>query len=302
MRAVSNVLDVRLAALLALAACASDPAPEAPFEPLASYACEGGATVVIGEERARVLDGDDALRLRGQDGAFEGDGAQVSVRPGAVTLRRGGGAAVRCEPKGAMVGEVPPVVTAAGDAPDWGLVIEPERMRLTRDDGAPLTMPTPAPRRVGRIATWTAEGGGDALEARLSPGPCRATGALPTPLNAEVTANGRYYRGCSGEPADLLAGTWDVRGEGAAITFGQDGTVGLATGCNDPRGTFEVTDDALTFGPFRQTRMACPAPIMAAEDRLLGFLRRTDGFDIGEEGEVVLLADGESLLLVRQAR
>ena len=296
-----SALNRGAVALLALAACASDPVPEAVFEPIASYACEGGASVVIGEGQARVLDGEDAFRLTRTDeeGTYRGDDATVTVRPGAVTYARAGGEAVACAPTESLAGAAPPSVVAFGRSPHWRLTIDPDRMRLTREDGGPLALPAPTPRRLGRIATWTTEEGGDALEARLSPGPCREAGALPTPLNAEVTANGRYYRGCSGDPAELLVGTWSVRGEGAAISLGADGTVGVATGCNDAATRYTVTETALAFGAFRQTRMACPGEAGWGEERVLGFLRRTDGFDVGERDELVLLAGEQTLLLTR---
>ena len=297
--ALNRRLIAPLAALAGLIACASDPAVQPPFEPLASYACEGGATVVTGETEARVLDGDDALRLdRTAPDRFAGEGAMVAVRPGAVTLERGS-ETVSCVPADALAGAVPASIEASGDAPAWTLTIDPDRMRVTRQDGAPVTVPTPTPRRVGRIATWTAEEDGLGIEARLSPGPCRQAEALPTPLNAEVTVNGRYYRGCSGDPAELLAGTWSVRGERGAVSFGVDGTLGVATGCNDVASSYEIADGRLTFGAFRQTRMACPGEAERSEERLLSFLREVDGFDVGAPGEIVLLAGGGTLRLSR---
>jgi heat shock protein HslJ len=45
-----------------------------------------------------------------------------------------------------------------------------------------------------------------------------------------------------------------------SVTFRENGTVTLATGCNDGQGFWELDGDALTVGPLRQTRKFCSDP------------------------------------------
>ena len=45
-----------------------------------------------------------------------------------------------------------------------------------------------------------------------------------------------------------------------SVTFRDNGTVTLATGCNDGQGFWELDGDELTVGPLRQTRKFCSDP------------------------------------------
>ena len=45
-----------------------------------------------------------------------------------------------------------------------------------------------------------------------------------------------------------------------SVRFRDNGTVTLATGCNDGEGFWELDGDELTVGPLRQTRKFCSEP------------------------------------------
>jgi heat shock protein HslJ len=51
-----------------------------------------------------------------------------------------------------------------------------------------------------------------------------------------------------------------VPGTDPTVTFADDGTLQVETGCNTGAGTWELRGDELTFGPLALTRRACIAP------------------------------------------
>ena len=70
-----------------------------------------------------------------------------------------------------------------------------------------------------------------------------------------------------------LIGTWPVvnvatsdaiesvlTGTKPAVTFDEDGTLKLVTGCNDAHGDWTLEDDELTVDPLRQTKKLCSDP------------------------------------------
>lgn len=102
------------------------------------------------------------------------------------------------------------------------------------------------------------------------------------------------------EPADLVGTTWRVTGtvaneavasvpaeSTASITIGDDGTVGLFTGCNSGGGDVEVGDDTITFDAIATTLQACEGPIDELERNVLAVL----------QGEVAYEITGDSLSL-----
>src|SRR5262245_38964136 len=75
------------------------------------------------------------------------------------------------------------------------------------------------------------------------------------------------------DAADLLAGRWTVHGINTGdaissviigteptITFGDEGDLQVATGCNDGRGDWELDGHEITIGPIAATRKACTDP------------------------------------------
>lgn len=76
----------------------------------------------------------------------------------------------------------------------------------------------------------------------------------------------------------------------STITFGDDGRVAVAPGCNSGGGSYTATEDTLKIGPIATTAMACPPPASDVEASVLGLL----------QGDVSYSIDGKSLVLTAQ--
>ena len=310
-RAAFNALNAG-AALFALAACASGggapdsaPLPDRPAPAAAEvtlFACEGGARVAVLEREARVLDGEAALRLPrtpSASGLAYDDGAGNAFRAegGEGMLSRDGGAPAPCRPDADEDGPALPLTARASG---WTVRVSRAAVAIETRDGV-FAGPAGQPERRGRIAQWTTSTSGGPLSVRLRPGPCSAAGALPAPYFADVEFGGSERRGCGGDPAEVLAGTWRLDGATPTLTFGEDGTLSGDTGCNRLSGTYDVAGGRLVVGPLRTTRMACPSGA-AREARMLGSLEGATGFELTREGELVLTGDAGELFLVRAGR
>ena len=88
----------------------------------------------------------------------------------------------------------------------------------------------------------------------------------------------------------------------AWLTFAADGAVSGNTGCNSLRGTAEIGDGTINFGPLATTRMACrDEGAMEQEASVLSILSGETVYGI--EGEVLTIArpdDGVALTFERR--
>ena len=81
------------------------------------------------------------------------------------------------------------------------------------------------------------------------------------------------------------------------IEFKADSSVGGQGGCNRYFSQYVLKGDSLKLGPVGATRMMCPEPQMAQEDRYFAVLDRVAGFRM-ENGKLVLLdRDGQRVLV-----
>lgn len=127
--------------------------------------------------------------------------------------------------------------------------------------------------------------------------PSDTTATTPsTPVTTDPTTTAPAPGG-DAVPADLLGVTWvfdgyftvgglqplPVADSGAGLTFQDDGTVLVDTGCNQGSGTVTFTGDTLQVGPIAVTEKAClDDDVMQIEQMLLGQLQEeqswsTDG-------------------------
>ncbi|MEM1316319.1 MAG: META domain-containing protein [Pseudomonadota bacterium] len=96
---------------------------------------------------------------------------------------------------------------------------------------------------------------------------------------------------------ETLAGEPTPEGVEIFIQFGADGAAAGSAGCNRFTGGYAESGDSLALGPFAATRMACPTPVMEAEDAFFEIVQATRGFRrdatllefIGEDGEILAL-------------
>ena len=109
----------------------------------------------------------------------------------------------------------------------------------------------------------------------------RYLAALEGTHDVDLSADRLVLTGKAGErlaykaidPASEIVGTWKVTdvyrdngihsmiaGTEPTLTFKDDGTVTLETGCNPAHGTYKLEGDRLTVGALSQTRMHCSEP------------------------------------------
>lgn len=193
-------------------------------------------------------------------------------------------------------------LTARGNEPGWVLQLTTDGAALSTQEGATGDFPLPQARGEGAdlILALAAD-----TQLRLSPVICRdSMTGMPYPLAATLERAGQSLSGCAGDPARLLAGDWrltEMAGQalpdGAEITLSvMDGQVGGKSACNRYIGAITIGGEGIGIGPLAGTRMACAQPVMAVETAYLQGLGRVSGFDIADDGGLILTADGDALL------
>jgi uncharacterized lipoprotein YbaY len=105
----------------------------------------------------------------------------------------------------------------------------------------------------------------------------------------------------------LVGTTWLARtlGEEAAapgvhstLRFASDGSVSGSGGCNRLNGSWELSGDELTFGPFAATMMMCVGDRMTQESAFLGAIQKGGTIETTDEGFVFHSNDGTSIRFV----
>jgi heat shock protein HslJ len=199
---------------------------------------------------------------------------------------------------------------ARGNEPGWLLEIGSLQMRFTSADGSvrmAAATPSPVSLNEGGGRTYTARTGANAFVAVLRDGVCRdSMSGMPHPLSVQVTAGGRSYSGCGGEPVALLQGAaWavdDIAGSTVqdrarvTIAFGSAGEVFGRAACNTYRGSYTVSGEGLAFSRLAGTMMACPPPLMSEERAFHELIVQVKRFDIAADGALMLIAaDGRKM-------
>jgi heat shock protein HslJ/uncharacterized lipoprotein YbaY len=220
------------------------------------------------------------------------------------TLAVGGEAWPECEAQRA--GGAPPAATlrARGNEPFWSVEID-RTLRLRTPDRS-VEGPAPAARIVDGVRRYDGTLDGRPISVVLRQQRCSDTmTGMPHPLSAEVQFDGRTYRGCAGEPADLLVGPeWvveDIAGgmidrSRATLSFGADGRLGGRASCNSFTATYKIGGEGLAIGKAAATRMACAPALMQQEARFLDILEQASRFEISDSGALLLIApDGRRI-------
>ncbi|TNB49628.1 META domain-containing protein [Martelella lutilitoris] len=197
--------------------------------------------------------------------------------------------------------------TAQGNEPGWRAVINGGRFLLDLnygDDRLDLRLPEAEISEGAYRYAFNAFGLSFAVSDRL----CRddMSGRL-FPQTAELTTATGVLKGCGGDTMTLLAGPeWTVfeigaqsvgdRGE-VTISVGDDGRISGSAGCNRYMGLVKLGGEGgLEIGPLAATNMACDEPLMALERDFFQAIDSVDGFDIADNGDLVLTAEGETVI------
>lgn len=223
----------------------------------------------------------------------------------------GSGPAAPAAPASSQGAPVSPFV-ARGNEPGWRLDLDGERMTLVMQDGTKRTViPPPAPQRTEAFTRYAGRAEGTGLTMTIFNRRCKDTmTGMHHPNAVEVLLGDRKLSGCGGDPATLLQGReWivtEIAGKGlvdrsrATLNFGGDGRVYGRGSCNNYTAGYTLTGEALTVGKAAGTMMACDPAIMQQESLFLDVLRSVRGFDLRDDGALVLRAgDGRTIVARR---
>lgn len=108
---------------------------------------------------------------------------------------------------------------------------------------------------------------------------------------------------------DLTGGEWlveDINNEGVmdilqtTLAFVDNGQVSGTGGCNRYTGTYDLTDDTLSFGPLAATRKACPPAISNQEQKFFEVLAMPLRASTDETGALFLTNEAGKTLKARR--
>lgn len=189
------------------------------------------------------------------------------------------------------------VYRAIGTEPFWSLTIGGGRMvyEAPGHRRIAIDMPQAQPFFSGRRYTSTA------FMVEITPGPCSdgmSDRSYPDVVRITFPDRRAPLSGCGGPPlapATLADTNWAiveisgarVSGERYSLSF-DGGRISGQAGCNRFSGGYRQNGETLTIGALAMTRMACPGPGMAHEQRFSEIMR----------GPVrISFPDGDTLLL-----
>lgn len=198
--------------------------------------------------------------------------------------------------------------TARGEEPFWLAQVDATEVRWNTPDHVSSDVFT-------GLSRTTREGGFDIAATRdgatlalsTTDTICRSSmSGMPYPHTVTVRINGAEYRGCGGDPLDLLLGReWTVssldgnRVETTTPTlrFSADGRASGFAGCNRWMAGAVLTGERLAFERPAGTLMACPEAAMAIEQAFLAALATVTRHDFDDAGALVLMS-GDTAVIV----
>ena len=199
------------------------------------------------------------------------------------------------------------VYRGRGNEPFWSLEIAGGTTTFKTPGGIPISALTPRAETITGGRRFVATAGDQGLTATILDRPCvDDMSGMPYPDTVIVLAGGREYRGCGGDPEELLQGAeWvvkDVNGTGPidnsrlTLAFGSGGRVSGHASCNTYTGQYAVTGEGTTVSKMATTRKLCAPSLMAQEDRFLDVLRNVSRFEISPDGALILhTGDGRTI-------
>lgn len=188
---------------------------------------------------------------------------------------------------------------ALGQEPGWILDIVPEdsRMRLEADYGElDVTTPLPEPEidRDAGTRRYEAVTESHRLSVLIETRECHdAMSGFAFPRSVTLTLDDRTLEGCGRPLGPGFTGRWRLAGFGAPDPAGPVpgtrprleldawGRVSVDTGCDGLSGRWTSSGPgALRFGALARTKMACPPPRSAPEERVAAALAATRGYTL----------------------
>lgn len=211
------------------------------------------------------------------------------------------------EASGTDSGAVELPFTATGNEPFWRAIVEPGQLVLERMGERPVELRYQTTYKGAAGRTFRAEGDGIRVTLVTAPQLCRdSMTGMPHPNQVRLDVNGDEFRGCGGAPERLLRGAeWvveDIDGRGiidssrVTIEFQAENRVAGKASCNQFSGGWRLTGEGLGVTRMASTKKACAPALMKQESRFLSLLSDIRRFDIGRQGELLLISsDGRMI-------
>lgn len=209
-----------------------------------------------------------------------------------------------------LAGLLTPGFRARGQEPSWLFTLgDGEAVFRTGHDGVDVSFEIGATLIDGRRASLE---GGDETLVTVEARPCQdIMSGMFYPTAVTVVRGEEAFRGCGGEPGDILAANeWiveDISGGGIidrsriSLTFTKDGRVSGFASCNSFSGAWSATGEGISLGNAAVTQKACAPALMDQEAKVFGILRALTSFRISNKGALVLEAPDGSSLTARAA-
>ncbi|MEZ5319148.1 MAG: META domain-containing protein [Vicinamibacterales bacterium] len=213
------------------------------------------------------------------------------------------------EPAASQPGASAPY-TARGNEPGWLVTLTSDRLAVDADYGSlKLEGLTPAPEVTADGFRYRLRADGHDVVVTVSRTLCHdGMSGMSFPDSVTLAIDDRTLRGCGGDPASLLQGTWTVESigettvpDGTAVTLVFKGAqLGGSTGCNNYTTSYQLTGEGLTTGHVASTMRACPDAQMAIERTFLDFLHTIHRHDVRDSRTLVLYGEGERTIVAHR--
>lgn len=198
---------------------------------------------------------------------------------------------------------------ARGNEPFWALEIRADSMIFTTPERVIGTALPPSEILAGGVR-YSAAAAGQPFVATVGDAPCAdGMSGMPYPHTVSVMVQGTEYRGCGGEPFDVLAGgAWrveDINGAGiidrsqVTLEFA-DGRVAGSSGCNSYTAPVTLSGEGISVGEVVGTLKACAEALMDQEQKFIAALEAAERFEIDPTGALILHGSGGQSILARR--
>jgi uncharacterized membrane protein len=197
---------------------------------------------------------------------------------------------------------------ARGNEPFWSLEVVGKTMTFRTPEAEAISAEIAATESLGTGRKYVATYANEPFTASIIDRQCSdGMSGMPYPHFVTVTIQGKEYKGCGGETADLLQGApWGVDSlansplvEGTTLTilFEEENAVSGTTSCNTFRAPYTLDGEKLEIGNPVATLQACAPAVMDQESRFFELLRAVRRFELDAATHTLVLhtEDGRSI-------
>lgn len=202
--------------------------------------------------------------------------------------------------------------TARGNEPGWLVKVEQDRIEIQTNYGQnKVYTPRPVPQPYKGGYKYHAETEAHIAIIDVQRKLCYdGMSGRPYPAHVTLTLDGETYKGCGGDPLDLLtekewvvediAKTGIIDNSRVTINFDTEGRAHGISSCNSYSAAYELTGETLTFKAPMGTLKACAPALMNQEQKFLKLLGKVNRYDIDGYGALILTTESGKTITARQ--